>query len=74
MADVPDEAILRGVEHVVERNGQLDDAQAGAQMPAGDRHGIDHLLAQFVCDLTQLAGIQLTQVLGGMNFVKQRRF
>ena len=24
MADVPDETILRGVEHVVERNGQLD--------------------------------------------------
>ena len=34
MADVPDQAVLRGVEHVVEGNRQLDDPQPGAEMAA----------------------------------------
>ena len=39
VADVPDQAVLRRVEDVVQRDGQLDHAQAGAEMAAGDRDG-----------------------------------
>ncbi len=42
--------------HVVQRDRELDDAEAGAQMAARDRHRADGLGAQFVRDLTQLAG------------------
>ncbi len=51
VADVPDQAVVRRVEHVVQGHGQLDHAQPGAEMAAGDRHGVDGLLAQFVGQL-----------------------
>ena len=35
VADIPDQAIVRRVEHIMEGNGQLDDAQPGAEMAAG---------------------------------------
>ena len=35
VADVPDQAVARRVEQVVQRDGQLDHAQAGAEMAAG---------------------------------------
>ena len=44
MADVPDDTVVRRVEHVVQRNRQLDDTKAGAEMAAGDRHRVDGLL------------------------------
>ena len=50
MADVPDQAIARRVENIVQRHGQFDDAEPGAQMPAGDRDGADRFGAQFVGD------------------------
>ena len=54
MADVPDQAVARRVEHPMQRDGQLDHAEAGAQMPAGDRDGVDGLLPQLVGDLNQI--------------------
>ena len=48
MADIPDQPVARRVEDVVQRHGQLDDAEPGAQMPAGHRDGADRLRAQFV--------------------------
>ena len=51
MADVPDQPVVRRVEHVVQRDGQLDHAEAGAEMPAGHRHRADRLGAQFVGNL-----------------------
>ncbi len=36
VADVPDQPVVRGVEHGMECNGQLDDAEPGPQMSAGD--------------------------------------
>ena len=64
MADVPDQPVARRVEHVVQRDGQLDHAEAGAEMAAGDRHGVDRLLAQFVGELAQLALVEPAQVFG----------
>ena len=40
VADVPDQAIVGRIEDIVQRNGQFDDAQAGAEMPPGDRYRI----------------------------------
>ena len=54
MADVPDQPVARRVEHVVQRDGELDHAEAGAEMAAGDGDRIDRFLAQFVGDLPQL--------------------
>ena len=71
MADVPDQPVVRGVEHVMQRDRQLDDAEAGAQMPAGDRHGIDRFGAQFVGNLPQLAFAQLAQVSWYFDPVKE---
>ena len=62
MADVPDDAVARRVEQVVQRDGQLDHAEAGAEMAAGDRHGIDRLLAQFVGELAQLALVEAAEI------------
>ena len=36
MTDIPDQPVMRRVEDVVQRQGQLDDAEAGAEMTAGD--------------------------------------
>ena len=54
MPDVPDDAVARGIEQVMQRDGQLDDAEAGTEVAARDRHSVDRLLAQFVGELTQL--------------------
>ena len=43
MADIPDDAVARRVEHIMQRHGQLDDPEAGAEVAARDRHGADRL-------------------------------
>jgi hypothetical protein len=42
----------------MQRDGELDDAEPGAEMAAGDRDRVDGLVAQFVGDLPQLAGFE----------------
>ena len=73
VADVPDQPVARGVEHVVQGNGQLDDAEAGAEMAACHRHGVDGFLAQFVDDLGQVGFREAPQVLGRLDGVEQGR-
>ena len=73
MRDVPDQNVLRRLEDVVQRGGELDHAQAGAQVPAGDGDRIDQLLAQFVSQLRQLLLIQLAQLFRRGNLVQQCR-
>ena len=55
MADVPDQPVARCVEHVMQRDRQLDDAKACAKVAAGDGYGVDGFLAQFVSELAQVA-------------------
>ena len=66
VADVPDELVARRVEHVVQRDRQLDHAEAGAEMAAGDRDRVDGLLAQLVRKLAQKAGLTGLRSLGAM--------
>src|SRR5665647_3231848 len=62
VADVPDQPIGRGVEHGMQGHGQLDHAQAGAEMAAGIGHGVDGLAPQLVGQLRQLLGRQVLHV------------
>ena len=59
VADVPDQPIIRRVEDIMQRNRQLDHAEPGAEVTAGDRDSVDRLLPQFVGKLAQLAFLEL---------------
>src|SRR6478735_337143 len=54
VADVPDQAIVWGVEDIVESNGELDDAEAGAQVATRYRDRADRLVAQVVGNFLQV--------------------
>jgi len=57
----------------VQRHGQLDDAEAGAEMTAGNRHRVDQLGAQLVGELPQILLGQPAQI-GGISIrFEQRR-
>ncbi len=73
MTDIPDQPVMRRVEDVVQRHGQLDDAEAGAEMTAGDRNRVDQLGAQLVGELPQIFFRQLPQIGGNVDLVEQRR-
>ena len=72
MADVPDQAIMRRIEDIMDGRGQLDHAETCAEVAAGDRHRIDGLLAQLVGDLTHLVGAELAEILRSLDGVEKR--
>ncbi len=74
VADVPDQPVARGVEHPVQRHRQLDDAQAGAEVAARYRDGVDRFQAQLVGDLAQVRLGQLAQVFGRGDAVEEGCF
>ncbi len=74
VTDVPDQAIARGVENIMQGRGQFDDAEAGAEMSARYRDGIDGLLTQFIGDLPNLFHIEPAQIVGGVDCVEKWRF
>jgi hypothetical protein len=41
VAHVPDHAVIRGVEHIVQRDGELHRAQVGRQVAAGLADAVD---------------------------------
>src|SRR5580692_11714939 len=71
MADVPNEPVGGRIENVMQRHGELDHAEAGAEMAAGDSDSIDRLPAQFVRDLTKLVGFEAPEVVWGLDVVEQ---
>ena len=64
VADVPDQAVVRRVVDVVQRDGQLDRAQAGGEMPAARADGLDQEFAQFGGQLLEAPLRQRAQVRG----------
>lgn len=54
VADIPKDLVLRSVEDVVERDGELDHAEAGTEVTAGPRHVEDDIRAELVGELLQL--------------------
>ena len=53
MPHIPDQAVPRGIEHMVQRDRQLDHAEACPQVPAGSRNRADGLGSQLICELPQ---------------------
>src|SRR6185312_8383507 len=56
VADIPDQPVGRRVKHIVQGDGELDDAKPGAEMAAGPRDRVDGLVAQLVRQLPELVG------------------
>ena len=67
MADVPDDAVLGRVEDIVQREGQLDRAEVGAQMTAGARHAVQQEVAQLGRQRGQLRTRQSAQIGRGID-------
>ena len=72
MADIPDQPVARRVEHVVQRDGQFDDAEAGAEVAAGHRNRTDRFGPQFVGHLPELTLGQAPQIGGRLDGVEKR--
>ncbi|KAG1252318.1 hypothetical protein G6F65_017972 [Rhizopus arrhizus] len=67
VAHVPDDPVMRRVEHLMQRQRELDRAQVGRQVPARFGYRLQHEAAQFVRKLLQLATIQALEVCRGLN-------
>ena len=72
--NVPDDAVVGGVEDIVQRHRQFHHPETGAEMAAGDRARVDRLGAQFVHELRQLLGRQPAKVCRRADAIKQRSF
>src|SRR5579884_4155800 len=62
VTDIPDHFVLRRVEHVVQRDRQLDDTETRTEMAAGYCDSADRLRAEFVRNLLELLAVELAQV------------
>ena len=74
VADVPDDPVLGGIEHVVERDRQLDHAQPRAEVPPGYRNGTDRLGPELGRHLTKIALRESPEKVRRVDTVEQRRF
>ena len=72
VAGVEDDRLARGVEHPVQRDGQLDAAEVGAEVATGPRHAGDQRVADLGGERGQLVGGQRPQV-GGAGERSQER-
>ncbi len=72
VADVPDQRVVGRVEDIVERDRQLDDAEPGAEVAAGDADRVDQLGAQLVGNLAKVGRGKTAQVGGRVDAIEQR--
>ena len=72
VTDVPDQAIGRRVEDVVQRHGELDGAEAAREMSAARRAARDQLVAQCRRGLRQPRARQAPEISRFTNRVEQR--
>jgi hypothetical protein len=56
VAGVPHEGVARGVEHPVQGDGELDDAEVGSEVAAGARHALHQEAADLLGELGQPVG------------------
>ncbi len=73
MADIPDDAIRRRVEHIVQGQGQFHRAQIRGEMAAGLRDRADQEVAQFLRQPGQIGRGQGAQIGWRVQGVEQRR-
>src|SRR5688572_11734115 len=67
MPDVPNQAVVRRVEHEMERDSQLDRAETGCQVAAHLADGFDEVAAQLVGQRAQLAAGEGPEVGGRLD-------
>ena len=68
---VPDQRILRALEHPVQSDGQLYCAEVGTQVPPGAGDGMHEKTSDLVSQRRQLCGVETTDVLRAVNALKQ---
>ena len=59
---VPHQPVVGGIEHIVQRDRELDRTEVRGQVAPGARHRLQQELAQLVAELRQLAAIERAQV------------
>ncbi len=73
MAHVENEPVLGRFEDAMQRDGQFDDAEVRAKMPAGLRQDLDQLFANFFGELRQVLFVQRLDVGGRTNPIQHPR-
>ena len=71
MADVPNDLIGLGIKDEVEREGQIDGAEARGQMPAGFGDRIDDEPSDLFGKLRELFNGKLLDILRVIDLVKE---
>ena len=71
MADIPDQPVMRGLEHVMKRHGKLDDPEPGTEMAARFRYGANRRVAEFGGETLQLAFGKAAQIVHILDHVEQ---
>jgi hypothetical protein len=61
------------IEHVMQRDRQFDDAEAGPQVASGYRHSVNGFGPQLIGYLPELALVQSPQIGRGLNGIQERR-
>jgi hypothetical protein len=61
---VPHQAVVGRVEHIVQRDGQLDGAKVRGQVPARLRHRLEHELSKLRRQPRERLALQFAQMLG----------
>lgn len=54
VADIEDNAVIGGVEHIVEGHGELDNTQGRTQVPPRLGHMVQSVPTQLMCELLKL--------------------
>lgn len=73
MAHVPDQSVVRGIEDVMQGDGQLDNTEASTEMPASLAYGVEQFQAQFIRQGFQLGFTQPAQAVRRIRAVQQWR-
>src|SRR6266481_6748329 len=74
VADVPNQSVAGRIEDMMQRNRQLDHAEAGAKMPAGLGYRVDEIMSQLVGNFAQPSGFEPSQIFGSADLVEKRSF
>ena len=73
VANVPNQAVIRRFEGIVQRDRQFDNAKAGPEMTARHRDRADRFGAQFVGQLSEVALFQLAKIGRCLDLIQKRR-
>ena len=71
MADVPDQAVKRRVEHIVQCDREFDRAETGCEVPTAGADALNEELPQLDCEILQLSKGQSPQVGRRVDGVEQ---